>query len=89
MEVKISGYAMGPADSTCYAFIETDCTATAPAAYNAMDADFSVSTNDGGQGMFRFTTGEYVASDLIDGAMTLNLRDSMGDSMLCCTFTEY
>ena len=88
MEVKISGYAMGPADSTCYAFIENDCSAAAPAAYDTANADFSVDTNEGGQGKFRFTTGEYVASDLIDGAMTLNLRDSSGDSMLCCTFME-
>ena len=45
MEVKINGYAMGPADSTCYAFIESDCTAEAPVDYNTADADFSVDTN--------------------------------------------
>ena len=88
MEVMIRGYAKGPADSTCYAFIESDCTATAPAAYDTAEADFDVDTNMGGIGRFRFKTDEYVASDLIDGAMTLNLRDADGASMLCCVFEE-
>ena len=88
MTVKISGAAKGPADSTCYAFIESDCMAEAPDSYDTMDADFAITTNMSGVGRFRFNTSEYVASDLIDGAMTLNLRDSMGDSMLCCVFEE-
>jgi len=88
MEFRLSGAAKGPADSTCYAFIESDCMAEAPVDYDSMDADFDVTTNSSGVARLRWSTNEYVASDLIDGAMTLNLRDSSGASMLCCVFEE-
>ena len=86
--VSIQGGAKGPADSTCYAFIESDCSAAAPAGYDSALADFDVNTNENGYAKFGLRTSDYVASDLIDGAMTLNFRDSAGDSMLCCVFEE-
>ena len=86
--VQIKGRAKGPADSTCYAFIESDCTAEAPAAYDSAMADFDVVTNADGYARYGYRTSDYVASDLIDAAMTLNFRDSAGASMLCCVFEE-
>ena len=87
-KVAIKGRAKGPADSTCYAFIESDCTATAPADYDSALADFVVNTNENGYAKYGYRTSDYVASDLIDGAMTLNFRDSAGASMLCCVFED-
>jgi len=87
-EVMIRGNVRVAADSTSYAFIESDCTAEAPDSYDSAAADFEVNGRRKGRGNARFTykTTDFLASDLIDGAMTLNIRDAAGASMLCCTF---
>lgn len=85
-EVQIGGKARLPIDSTHYAFVESDCTAEAPDSFDSTLADFDVNANSYGYARYNFKTSDFLASDLIDGAMTLNLRDAAGASVLCCTF---
>ena len=52
------------------------------------EENFQVVFGEDGFGSFRYMCSQYVASDLVDAGMTLNLRDANGDSQICCTFEE-